>query len=484
MLLGSFSWRALRVRLAAWSAVFVLLLGGGLGGAAYALLRRSLDEEVHTFAFHEAQELAILASEVSSVEELQRRVAAAPGLFPEPGVYGLTVYDSAGEPVLQLGEQPALASWDLDLDALHAGDVRYRLEDLLPDPALRCALRVGEPGGVSWVVASAVDPRRSDESLLRFSGWYALGLTIALLVTFFGAFGLLSAALRPMLRMVQEARALASHEGPKGRLSEPRSYAELEELAAFLNSTLERHEQNATRQARFSAHAGHELRTPLARVRAEAELALQTPDAVAKDEALGTILEEVDLLRRLIDGLLELARGEEQDLRQGPLTSMLEVVNGIAPDAAILAEQVGLSFETSIAPEQVYVHGNALLLTRTVWNLLENACKYAPPGAKLRLGLEVDAAQCRVTVADTGDGLVGQDLEAIFLPFNRGRPSAVLKSGLGLGLALSRAIARRHGGELRATREAGETRFTLSLPVGSPPSRLPDEPAPAEVPCP
>lgn len=469
--------RSLRSRLAAWSTALVLALGVLSGVVTHLFMRHGFEEEVRGFARHEAQELAILSGSAVDLADLEAHVQRAPGLWPEEKVIGLTVYGQDGEPVLNLGV-PALEGAHLDLGSLRPEDVRF---DTSAPGVVRCAYSVGD--GRGWIVATAVDSSWIDAALTRFWTWFSLALGATALVTYVGSRLLLGAALRPILLLVANARDLAAGNAQRSRLSQPERYSELEELVAFLNSILAKHEENAARQAQFSAHAGHELRTPLARVRAAAEQALGDGDPETKDQALAGILEEVDGLRRLIDGLLELARSEEPDLLQAPETSLTQIAADVEPDAQVLAETAGLRLRFTPAPEELRVRGHTLLLTRTLWNLLENACKYAPPGSEVRFALGSEDGQAWVRVEDDGDSLNGQDLESLFVPFHRGRASRGPQAGLGLGLPLARAIARRHGGELRVHLREGRSCFELRLPLAAASPYPAGLHAPAEAPC-
>ena len=163
----------------------------------------------------------------------------------------------------------------------------------------------------------------------------------------------------------------------------------------------------------------------------------------------------LDSLTSLVSDLVELARGEERQLRieevqlDDLVVSAIERAKARTPDA---------TFVTSLTPVQVLV--DPVLVERAVGNLLDNAVKYSPPGAPI----EVSVREGEVVVADHGPGIAEEDLPRIFDRFYRAA-TARAKPGAGLGLAIVREAAEAHGGAAKAESNADGARFTLSLPA-------------------
>ncbi|MGE0193742.1 MAG: sensor histidine kinase [Planctomycetota bacterium] len=223
--------------------------------------------------------------------------------------------------------------------------------------------------------------------------------------------------------------------------------------------TLEQADRSLDLFRRLTATAGHELRAPLGRVTVEAEDALQRVSAA--QEALVSILGELRGLGRLLDALLNLAK-DQLLIEGGSEVEVVALVSELVEDARILAREHGpaLSFVPPLATSSVL--GNRALLARAIWNLLENAVKYVPPGESVTVRLELAPSTVRVVVEDTGPGLDPGLL--LFQPFQRGA-NVQATEGHGLGLALARSIARRHGGDAIAESPARGARLVLVLPA-------------------
>lgn len=458
--------RSIRLRLALATAGVLLLLGSALGIASYRSLEASLEQEARSFALHEAQEIAHIVSSLTSREDVLLRGGDLNGLFPEEGVLGFGVFDLEGAPVYRQPDAPGPWSEPWPAGFREAKQGRPAYEDVLrPDlPAsLRIALVVDYQRSPRWYVVSVVSRENGLAALARFRTVYGLGFAAALVLGCGGCLVLLWMALRPLSRMVDDAERLAGE--PTALLEEPPEGSELRELATLLNGLLERDRRALESLRRFTAHAGHELRTPLARIRAEAELALGRGEEGAYRGCIEDMLEETEELGRVIDALLELARAGDSDLADAkpfPLQPLLvelveqaQVVGG-SPRRVVL--------EAPEDADAVWVRGNRVLLDRALWNLLDNALKFGKPEGRVQLRMRTDADGIEIEVADDGPGVPGsQDL---FEPFFRGAGLGPQVPGLGLGLALTRAVLRRHGGEVRARRDAalGGACFVVRLP--------------------
>ena len=218
------------------------------------------------------------------------------------------------------------------------------------------------------------------------------------------------------------------------------------------------------------AALSHDLRTPLTVLVGLAEsLALTKPPlSPAQLESAEAIQDEARRMSTLVSNLLDMARIESGEVRLNLQWQPLEEVVGSALNAARgMLKQHRL--EVHIPRNLPLVRFDALLIERVLVNLLENASKYTPSGSTVELSAEVVADRLSVSVSDNGPGLTVGREEAVFQKFMRGeRESAT--PGVGLGLAICRAIVESHQGKIVAThRPGGGARFTFTLPLGNPP---------------
>jgi signal transduction histidine kinase len=220
------------------------------------------------------------------------------------------------------------------------------------------------------------------------------------------------------------------------------------------------------RQRRFVADASHEMRTPLASIRASAEGALAAPASEADlRRALGVVVDSADQLSRLTNDLLLLARADElpSDRRAPPVD--LSVVVAETLDAFAVAHEGLPRIRTTLGAD-LMVTADPDEIGRIVANLLDNAYRYGSGSARppriVTRSVERDAV---VEVGDDGPGIAAADLERVFEPFARLHADAGTPEGSGLGLAIARSLALRNGGELTVTSRPGRgSTFRLSLP--------------------
>ncbi|WP_440963921.1 DUF4118 domain-containing protein [Massilia sp. GER05] len=224
------------------------------------------------------------------------------------------------------------------------------------------------------------------------------------------------------------------------------------------------------------AALSHDLRTPLTSLMAQAEaLAGSTPPLAARQRAMADALrEETVRMGRLVTNLLDMARIESGDVKLRLQWQPVEEVIGSAL-AASRAALAGHVVATRVPADLPLVQYDAVLVERVLSNLLENAGKYTPPGSTVTVAAEQHGQWLNVAVTDDGPGLPPGQEEAVFEKFTRGERESA-KPGVGLGLAICRAIVGAHGGTIRAAnRPGGGAAFTFTLPLGTPPAPPPDD---------
>jgi two-component system OmpR family sensor kinase len=296
-------------------------------------------------------------------------------------------------------------------------------------------------------------------------------IPVALLLTSLGGYFLARKSLAPVAAMASQARRMGAS-SLQNRLAVANERDELGQLALSFNQLLERIEKSFEQQRRFVADASHELRTPVAILRGEAEVTLARPERSAEEyrETLGILRDESQRLARIIEDLFTLTRA---DAGEYPLTLRDGYLDEFAAEALVRARSLALAknitLTSSIAPD-LPICADEALLGRMLLNLLDNAIKYSPPGSQVELTCRRQGENYEVSISDNGLGIPPELQERIFERFfraDKARSRAEGDSGgAGLGLAIARWIAEVHHGRLELARsdESG-SRFTVLLPA-------------------
>lgn len=288
--------------------------------------------------------------------------------------------------------------------------------------------------------------------------WWTLPALIVLVAMV--AWFVTGRALRPVETIRNEVTAI-THSSLDRRVSEPRARDEVGRLARTMNEMLDRLQRASDSQRQFVSDASHELRSPVAAIRATGEVALTHPDQADWPTVVARMLAEDDRMEQVVGDLLDLARGEESSLPSGPVdlddVVLEEVARLRGSGPRLLADRVSAG----------RVAGSREQLTRVVRNLLDNAQRHAERAVRVTLGQDDHAVT--LTVEDDGPGIAPADRERVFERFTRldeGRARDA--GGLGLGLAMVRTIAERHGGTVAVTDAADAeltgARFVVTLP--------------------
>jgi two-component system, OmpR family, sensor kinase len=256
------------------------------------------------------------------------------------------------------------------------------------------------------------------------------------------------------------------------RIDVSRIKTELGRLAHVLNRMFERLQASFDRQARFTADASHELRTPTAVVLAQTELALakhRSPEEYR--EALAACQRAAKRMEALVEGLLTLARVDaaQLELRREPV-DLRQVVENAMALLKPLADQKQVELKGDL--QNVQMVGDAERLGQVVTNLLNNAITYNRERGKVKLCLASEDGNATLTISDTGLGIAEDDLPRIFERFYRGDKARTSNGGIGLGLAICQEIIRSHGGRIDVTSLSGDgTTFIVWLPLYAPGSK-------------
>jgi signal transduction histidine kinase len=238
---------------------------------------------------------------------------------------------------------------------------------------------------------------------------------------------------------------------------------EIDQLAATFNLMLDRIQGLVADIREMTDNIAHDLKSPITRIRGQAELALTTGGPL--EELAGTAIEESDRLLTMIDAMLFISRTEagvtRPELKPLDLAALVrdagELFRSLAEDKRIL-----LAWS---APDRLPFMADTPLVQRMLANLIDNAIKYTPAGGEVAVALESDAEGAAVVrVRDTGPGIPDGDLPHVFERFYRGDPSRS-QPGAGLGLSLARAVARAHGGDITVASSPAGSTFTVRIPA-------------------
>jgi heavy metal sensor kinase len=314
--------------------------------------------------------------------------------------------------------------------------------------------------------------RDIDEVLDRVREIFLVAIPLLLVAASLGGYALARRSLAPVAAMSMQASAISArnlHERlPVG------GGDELVGLSSMVNGLLDRLQSSFEQQRRFIADASHELRTPTAVVRTEADITLAREHR-AEPEYRASISVMQDASRRLtriVDDLFLLSRADSGHLvmRDEPLY-LEELVDDATRAVRSVAHQRGVEIdvrEIVAAPS----HGDADLLGRLLLNLLDNAIKYSPAGGKVVVSMAAAAERCTISVVDEGAGIPPEMQSRVFERFfrvdsARTRAETSATSGAGLGLAIAQRIAEMHAGRVElAGSRPGRTEFRVTLPVG------------------
>src|SRR5258708_8741734 len=298
----------------------------------------------------------------------------------------------------------------------------------------RVAMRAVEVDGHTFRVRVAVPTEPFDQPLDRFRLILQETLPFLVVLASLAGYWLSGRALAPVNAIIETARGVGV-QNLSGRLAVPPANDELRGLSETLNAMLARIEASVKRLTQFTADASHDLRTPVALIRTNAELALRRPRTEDEyRETVSGILATSEETTHLIENLRTLARADAgaADLHFGSV-DLVPHLQKIADEACILAVGKGIEVKRELAAGPIAVSADPAAIERLLLILIENAIKYTPPGGKIDVNLSNGAGNARIEIRDTGIGISEKDLPHIFERFYRADKASPREPG-GSGL--------------------------------------------------
>jgi signal transduction histidine kinase len=442
-----------RTTVAAALVVGVALVVGAMG--LLGVLRQSMEDNVESAARLRADDVTLLLESGQPPEDL----AVEEDADGDQETTFVQVVDANGQVLTSSSNirgRPAVAQ-------LRSG--QSRRVDGLPlapeDPYLVVAEGTERPDGapLTVLVARALEP--VDETISRVIRLLAAGLPLLVALVALTTWLAVGRALRPVAAIAAEVGSVTDAELGR-RVPEPKNDDEISRLARTMNAMLARLQGSRDRQRQFVSDASHELRSPIATIRHELEVALAHPGSTDVNRLAADLLAEDLRMQRVVEDLLLLARTDEGDdpgeHRPVDLDDLaLAEARSVRSEGRVQVDTSGVQAARVMAdPHQ---------LGRVVRNLVENARRHARGLVRIAVGVEGSDAVLRVD--DDGPGVPEEDRDRVFERFTRLDDSRTRSSGgAGLGLAIAAGVIARHGGTIECLTSAeGGARFEVRLPV-------------------
>jgi heavy metal sensor kinase len=465
--------RSLSFRLVAWYAslltgVFILL-----GAIMYFDLRHFLENNLRESQARRAQQIAdTLLAHIGKTGDRSVAFDIKDRYEPEVNDRFIRVTRINGNGgVIYVSGSPKDQSFDpTHLPPLvRSSEKEFSRKLLLPDgeTLLDAALNYKTPDGERFLVEVGVPINPVSTMLGHLFVQLSFGLPVALAVAIVGGYLLVRRALRPVEEIAHKAEQITQHNLSE-RLPIALTGDELERLSNSLNHMIGRLEDAVQNSKRFVADASHELRTPLAVLRGELENLGQDfrLDAAARD-TIGSMLEEVERLTKIVEGLVALSRLDAGEAKAEWVQFDLgELATTTADQMNLLAEDKGISVQCA-SKQNVLVQGDRARLKQVVVNLLDNAIKYTSGGGTIQLNVTRQNGHAVLDVADSGIGIPAEAVPHVFERFFRvDKARSRDQGGAGLGLSIVKSICTAHEAGLEVESVVGKgSRFRITLPL-------------------
>lgn len=457
---GNAWWRthSVRVSLTAWYVGAMVVVLGLYASAVFVFVSRNLSEHLDELVRSDSQWAATMADQgPDGTLRWFDNDANGEGPWLQVWSGGALIFRTANAERNPYAESAALAARaDQQIVTISGSRAPVRI---LSTPSQVYGRKV-----VIQVAQSEGPMRRQRNQLLAF---LVLGLPLGVAAAGIGGYSLARRALAPIETMADRARTITAQR-LSDRLPVHNPNDELGRLASVFNELLGRLESSFEQMRRFTADVSHELRTPLTAMRSVGEVGLrERRDAEAYRGIIGSMLEEVGRLSTLVDRLLTLSRAE---IGQVKLSRDVVDLRGLAEEAVaqlgVLAEEKRqtMTVEPGGSPRGL---GDRAVLRQSLMNLVDNAIKYSPAGAQIRLRVWESPTSAVLDVIDNGPGIAPDVRARVFDRFYRAGSSRTSErvAGTGLGLSIAKWAVEANGGQLslESTGGGGST-FRIAVP--------------------
>jgi signal transduction histidine kinase len=320
----------------------------------------------------------------------------------------------------------------------------------------------GLPDGSVMEVGYTTEDR--DELLSRFRTIFLAVMVPIVVLGFCGGGFITYRAMEPIREIITAVRSIIQTGNFGGRVPDPNTQDEINELVTLFNRMLERSESLIGAMRDSLDNVAHDLRTPLTRLQTGAQLALQQDNPAQNKEALADTVEEAERLSAMLATIMDISEIEagaiKLDVTRFPLKPIVDMMLELYDE---VAQDKDITLTASVDPAGI-IAADRNRLQLLLGNLVDNAVKYTPHGGHIEIGAEFLVSETRLTVRDNGIGIDAADLPRIWDRLYRGDKSRSQR-GLGLGLSLVRAFVEGHGGKAIVTSEPGHgSLFTVTFP--------------------
>lgn len=444
---------SIRLRLTAWYAL-VLLLGLSLfGSGTWFALRSRLVAGVDTRLAQHIRGVETIGLEGEKIDRQHVQRELSEFATETPGAL-VQLRDPSGALIVPFPDQQPFAD---------RAPVRHTVERQ-GKPFRVMTARI-ELGGRPYEVLVAGSLDEVDAVLRDFRNLLFLMIPAVLAVACLGGYWLSMRALRPVDEITSVAKSI-SVQNLAQRLAVPRTGDELQRMAETWNEVLERFESSVKRIRQFTADASHELRTPIALIRATAELALRRERAPEEyRNSLRSIESDADRMTALTESLLMMARADSNGFQLALVpTNLNTVVSRVIGQHRALAVEKEIRLQAESTGVPILAQADEPAIHRLLLILIDNALKHTPAGGAVTAAVRKSDGGVLLSVSDTGEGIPPDALPHIFERFYRSDPARAGGSGFGLGLSIAQAIAQAHGARIAVESSLGEgTQFTIEL---------------------
>jgi heavy metal sensor kinase len=443
----------IRTRLTLWFAslvaVILLILGAGvLMGASWGL-QRAADQEltsgiggVATFLQHKL--------DIHELKDMNDELREHSALLPRGKMFRVTTLGGA-----VVYQPDAMAVVPL---LVPRPDETRKENAIVRGRSYRTISQFAVVGPNTFLIQVAVDQTQYRQLTTSLAWLLIFSIPVAGLLAAVAGFWMSGRALFPIHQITETANSIDARTLSR-RLRLLGTNDELDRLSATINRMLDRIATAYDSIAQFTADASHELRTPVALIRSNAELLLMEPDNIPRMErGLSDIVAESTYMTRLISDLLTLARSGTEDASiDMELLELNESVRAIVDRAKAQAATRDISLEYTSHGHVVPLRGNQNMIERILMILIDNAVRYSYPKGKIRVETWVTAEQCGFAVRDNGIGIAPVDHERIFERFYRVDTARTPRDGgHGLGLSIAKSLIALHHGNIYVESEVGQ----------------------------